>query len=94
MLDKMFYDAGLVLARQDELLTADEMVLEALDAPSTGILLAVIKRDLMYKWSNLAIIRSIEKDEGYDPSLYLDAFLYLGLSPHTVWIKTLSIMMP
>lgn len=85
MLDKLFYDASLVPARPDELPTTDEMVLEALDAPSTGMLSAVIRRDRAYKWSDLAIIKAIEKDKAYDPPLYLDAFLYLGLSPHTVW---------
>lgn len=65
--------------------TIDEMILEALDAPNTRILTAVFKRDLTYKWSDLAVLKAIEKDKAYDPPIYLDAFLYLGLSPHTVW---------
>jgi Ankyrin repeat len=87
LLDKLFYDASLVPARPDELPSTDEMVLEALDAPSTGMLSAVIRRDRKYKWSDLAIIKAIEKDKAYDPPLYLDAFLYLGLCPHTIWDK-------
>ena len=87
MLDKLFYEAALVPVRPDELPNTDEMVLEALDAPSTGMLSAIIRRDRTYKWSDLAIIKAIEKDKAYDPPLYLDAFLYLGLSPRTVWDK-------
>jgi hypothetical protein len=87
LLDKLFYDASLVPARADELPSTEEMVLEALDAPSTGMLSAVIRRDSTYQWSDLAIIKAIEKDKAFDPPLYLDAFLYLGLSPHKVWDK-------
>lgn len=51
------------------------------------MLSAVIRRDSTYQWSDLAIIKAIEKDKAFDPPLYLDAFLYLGLSPHKVWDK-------
>lgn len=87
LLEKAFYEASLVPVRPDELPSTDEMVLEALDAPTTGMLSAVIQRDRTYKWSDLAIIKAIEKDKAYDPPLYLDAFLYLGLDPHTAWDK-------
>jgi hypothetical protein len=87
LMDKLFHDASLVPASPDELPTTDDLVLEALDAPSTGMLSAVIRRDRKYKWSDLAIIKAIEKDKAYDPPLYLDAFLYLGLSSRKTWDK-------
>jgi len=65
--------------------TTDEMILEALDAPNTRILVVVFNADPCYKWSDLAVLKAIEKDKAYDPPLYLDCFLYLGLNPHTVW---------
>ena len=87
MLDKLLHEARLVPVRPDQLPTTDEMMIEALDAPTTGILPTLIRRDRKYTWSDLAVMKAIEKDKGYDPPLYLDAFLFLGLSPYTVWDK-------
>lgn len=88
MLFKLLDEARLVPVRPDQLPTTDEMVIEALDAPTIRILRilhVLLNRDPTYIWSNLAILKAIEKDKGYDPPLYLDVFLTLGLSPRMVW---------
>ena len=85
LLEKLFYDASLVSARPDELSTINEMIFEALDAPSTDMFSVIIRRDRNYKWSDLAVIKVNEKDKLYDPLLYLNAFLYLRLSLNTIW---------
>ena len=84
-LERLFHEARLVPARPHELPTTDEMVLEALDVPNFRAVTTLIRLDPTYRWSDLAVLKAIEKDKAYDPPLYLDVFLYLGLSPHTVW---------
>jgi hypothetical protein len=85
LFEQQLYEASRVPAIPHELPTTDEMILEALDAPNIRILTFIFKRDPSYKWSDLAVLKAIKKDKAFDPPLYLDSFLYLGLSPHTVW---------
>lgn len=86
-LERMLADATLVPARPDKFPITDEMVMEALDAPGTLMLTVVIRRDPSYRWSDLAILKAVEKDRYYNQPQYLEAFMYLGLSPHTVCDK-------
>jgi hypothetical protein len=85
VLQPVLYLASRMPALPHELPTTDEMVLEALDAPNTHVLTVVFRRDPSYEWSDLAVLKAIEKDKAWDPPVYLDAFVYLGLNPHTVW---------
>jgi hypothetical protein len=84
-LERLLHDASLVPARPDEMPTTDEMVLEILEAPHINILRIVIRRDPSYQWSGLVILTAIEKDKLCNPPVYLDIFLFLGLSPFKVW---------
>jgi hypothetical protein len=70
--------------------TTDGMVLEIWEAPHIDILEVVIRRDPSYQWSDLAIPTAIEKDKLYDPPVFLDVFLFLGLSPFTVWDREID----